>query len=395
MRASEEAADGRPFVGFKRHLRAEVVPGEAVYLLSVRGVTALHGRHVESLAPLLDGTRTLEGLLADASSTVPAAEAGRVIGDLARAKVIGYHSSGAAGEADESAAAYWDLAGLDGARAAAAVRSATVRLVTVGRVDAEDARSACHASGLEVTGPCGPAELGPAPAGAGFSLVLCDDYLAPELAEVDAWHRAAGRPWLLARPCGAEPWTGPVFRPDDGPCWSCLAHRLRAHRQSEIPVQRALGADGPVRRPPASVAAGRAMGLHMAVLEAAKWAAGVREASQDSVCTLDTLTMRSGHHTVQRRPQCPECGDARVEQKVDLVLEHLDIRPAGPGLDRVGALLRDGKQVAAVKAYRRITGAGLLEAKEAVDRMAAAGDGRASAGQPAGKPVSPGGSQGR
>ncbi|WP_107644830.1 MULTISPECIES: hypothetical protein [Streptomyces] len=86
---------------------------------------------------------------------------------------------------------------------------------------------------------------------------------------------------------------------------------------------------------------------------------------------------------------------ARVEQKVDLMLEHLDIRPAGPGLDRVGALLRDGKQVAAVKAYRRITGAGLLEAKEAVDRMAAAGDGRASAGQPAGKPVSPGGSQGR
>ncbi|KAF4407924.1 TOMM precursor leader peptide-binding protein [Streptomyces lycii] len=324
MRASEEAADGRPFVGFKRHLRAEVVPGEAVYLLSVRGVTALHGRHVESLAPLLDGTRTLEGLLADASSTVPAAEAGRVIGDLARAKVIGYHSSGAAGEADESAAAYWDLAGLDGARAAAAVRSATVRLVTVGRVDAEDARSACHASGLEVTGPCGPAELGPAPAGAGFSLVLCDDYLAPELAEVDAWHRAAGRPWLLARPCGAEPWTGPVFRPDDGPCWSCLAHRLRAHRQSEIPVQRALGADGPVRRPPASVAAGRAMGLHMAVLEAAKWAAGVREASQDSVCTLDTLTMRSGHHTVQRRPQCPECGDpglvaARGQRPVTVV----------------------------------------------------------------------------
>ncbi|MFD0394673.1 hypothetical protein ACFQ3Z_29685 [Streptomyces nogalater] len=30
-------------LGFKRHLRAAVVPGEAAYLLSQRGVTALRG----------------------------------------------------------------------------------------------------------------------------------------------------------------------------------------------------------------------------------------------------------------------------------------------------------------------------------------------------------------
>lgn len=324
MRAHEEVADGRPFVGFKRHLRAEVVAGEAVYLLSVRGVTALHGEHVQALAPLLDGTRTLERLLRDAAPAVPAAVAGRVVGELARAKVIGYHSAGSGAAAGPNpAAAYWDLAGLDGARAAASVGTTPVRIVTVGRVDAEGAHAACLASGLTVAGSYEERELatgasaGTGSSGAGnagtgsaaFSLVLCEDYLAPGLAEVDAWHRAAGQPWLLARPCGAEPWVGPVFRPADGPCWSCLAHRLRAHRQSELPVQRALGAAGPVRRPAASVAAGRVLGVHIAVLEAAKWAAGVRQETQRSVATLDTLGLRTAHHTVRRRPQCPACGD--------------------------------------------------------------------------------------
>jgi ribosomal protein S12 methylthiotransferase accessory factor len=140
-------------------------------------------------------------------------------------------------------------------------------------------------------------------------LVLCDDYLAPGLRSVDAWHRERGLPWLLARPYGDEPWVGPVFRPGEGACWACLAHRVRTHRRSEIPLQRAVGADAPLPRPVASLAAGRVMGLRMAVLEAAKWLAGVRNAEQDSVCVLDTLNLRTGHHPAHRRPQCPECGD--------------------------------------------------------------------------------------
>lgn len=51
-------ADDRTRLGFRRHLRATVVPGEAVYLVSHRGVTALHGDPAEVLAPLLDGSRS-------------------------------------------------------------------------------------------------------------------------------------------------------------------------------------------------------------------------------------------------------------------------------------------------------------------------------------------------
>ncbi|MGW5660020.1 ribosomal protein L7/L12 [Streptomyces sp. NPDC003758] len=60
---------------------------------------------------------------------------------------------------------------------------------------------------------------------------------------------------------------------------------------------------------------------------------------------------------------------ARVERKLDLVLDHLGLHEADPDLERVAALLLDGKNIQAIKVYREITGAGLKEAKEAVERM--------------------------
>jgi len=45
-----------------RHLSTAVVPGDAVYVLSEDGATALSGPHLESLVPLLDGTRDFAAL---------------------------------------------------------------------------------------------------------------------------------------------------------------------------------------------------------------------------------------------------------------------------------------------------------------------------------------------
>ncbi|MEC4017643.1 TOMM precursor leader peptide-binding protein [Streptomyces sp. H27-D2] len=299
-----------PLVGFKQHLRAEAVAGEAVYLLSAGGVTALHGPHIEALAPLLDGTRTLSTVLKEASATMPMAEAGRAVGRLAEAKLIGYRAAARGGRVDSAVQAYWDLAGLESCAAEESIARTSVSVLTVGRADPEAAHAACRAAGLTVSGAGG----GPAaPDGAAdFLLVLCDDYLAPELAELDAGCRAAGRPWLLAKPYGAETWVGPVFTPAKGPCWSCLAQRLRGHRAAEGPVQRALRTDRPLPVPEASLAAGRAMGLQAAVLETAKWVAGMRHPGQQAVYVVDTFNLRARHHPVSRRPQCPECGDPEL-----------------------------------------------------------------------------------
>lgn len=288
-----------PRIGFRRHLHAAVVPGEAVYLMSERGVTALRGPHAEVLAPLLDGSRTPDEVVGLASQAMSARQARAAIEQLATAGLVGVRT---ADGADAAGAAYWDLAGLDGDRAARELLTATVRVVALGGTDAAEAEAACRASGLTVR-QTGDATL---------TLVLCDDYLDPRLAALDAEHRASGRPYLLAKPGSATPWIGPVFRPDEGACWHCLAERLRGHRRSEQPVQRALGLDGPLRRPEASLAAGRQVGLNAAVLEAAKWLAGVRHDGQGVITAVDTLGLETSRHKVVRRPQCLACGDPGV-----------------------------------------------------------------------------------
>ncbi|MEU1628989.1 ribosomal protein L7/L12 [Streptomyces sp. NPDC020096] len=60
----------------------------------------------------------------------------------------------------------------------------------------------------------------------------------------------------------------------------------------------------------------------------------------------------------------------QLERKLDAILDHLGIEVAGPDLRKVDELLQEGKTIAAIKAYREATGAGLKEAKDAVDEMA-------------------------
>nr|WP_202528621.1 TOMM precursor leader peptide-binding protein [Streptomyces sp. SID486] len=282
-------------------MRSVVVPDEAVYLVSGRGVRAVRGTPAEALAPLLDGTRTPDEVLRAAAGNPEAPGASpdelrRALAELWSAGLLRARSAGAPAPDDPSAEAFWDLAGT------APPAGAPVRLLVLGGpVGHAQAAAACAESGLTVVPPDA--------VDAAVTLVLCADYLDPRLADVDAHQRAAGRPWILARPGGPTPWTGPVFRPGDGPCWHCLAERLRLQRGSEAPLHRALGSTGPVDRPDASLAATRALGLHTAVLETAKYLAGTPGPVRDAVHVLDTGTLAVDRHPVVHRPQCPACGD--------------------------------------------------------------------------------------
>ncbi|WP_323379198.1 TOMM precursor leader peptide-binding protein [Streptomyces durbertensis] len=274
----------------------DVVPDEAVYVLSEQGTTVLHGAGVRDLVPLLDGSRTLDGVLADAPPHLPPVEVCELIGELARADLVGYRDPAV----DPAVEAYWELAGVGGPGALASVRATPVEVVALGNADGSAVREECRAAGLQLAGSA---------RSAAFSVVVCEDYLDPALAELDRARRAARQPWLLARSGGPEVWVGPVFGVPDGPCWRCLQHRLRGHRSSQAAVQQALGLAGPVPLPPASLAAVRMLALHTTVLEALKWVAGMRYPGQRAVCRLDTRTLASRHHEVPRRPQCPGCGD--------------------------------------------------------------------------------------
>ncbi|MET9832144.1 ribosomal protein L7/L12 [Streptomyces sp. NPDC006385] len=60
---------------------------------------------------------------------------------------------------------------------------------------------------------------------------------------------------------------------------------------------------------------------------------------------------------------------ARVERKLDLIMDNLGLRDDDPRMNEVVGLVREGKKIPAIKLYREITGAGLKEAKDAVERI--------------------------
>ncbi|WP_410573492.1 TOMM precursor leader peptide-binding protein [Amycolatopsis sp. cmx-4-61] len=270
-----------PLVGFKRHLSTAVVPGDAVYVLSEDGATALRGPHLESLVPLLDGTRDFAALRRDLPAGVPADEASGVLTRLAEAGLIGLRPAAATPES-----AYWDAVGGEPVRG---------RVALIGG-DAT-AAGVLHSAGLTVAED------------ADLSIVLCHDYLDERLSEVDAEHRAAGRPWLLAKPLGARVWIGPFFTPGDGPCRHCLAARLWGNRPAEAHVREALGLPGPVPRPDVTLTPLTAVALNLVALEAVKWLAGQRYPGQRTLWTFDSRDLTGERHEVRARPQCPSCGN--------------------------------------------------------------------------------------
>ncbi|NUL02198.1 TOMM precursor leader peptide-binding protein [Streptomyces lunaelactis] len=292
-----------PRIGFRRHLTTAVVPGEATYLVSEQGVTAIEGEAVAVLAPLLDGSRDLSALVRDTQGLLSPTELGSLLGKLTQANLVtGCAAPPQADFTDKDAAAFWEAAGLEAASAGEALTRGRVRLLDLASLGGTATRGAFLNVGVALSGPGGCA----------LTVVLCDDYLLPQLKEIDKEQRRSGRPWMLAKPHGVEPWIGPVFQPGEGACWNCMAYRLNHHRQPEQHVGQALGLSSAAAPPRATIAASRSLALQAIALEAAKWIAGYRDSSQMAIRVLDNLSLSVRSHPVGQRPQCPDCGDPRL-----------------------------------------------------------------------------------
>lgn len=59
---------------------------------------------------------------------------------------------------------------------------------------------------------------------------------------------------------------------------------------------------------------------------------------------------------------------ARIERKLDAIMTQLGIELHSHDMDDIRDLIASGQKIAAIKAYRERTGAGLAEAKDAIDR---------------------------
>jgi ribosomal protein L7/L12 len=62
---------------------------------------------------------------------------------------------------------------------------------------------------------------------------------------------------------------------------------------------------------------------------------------------------------------------AQLERKIDMILDHLGIEHHDDFEDQLASLLGQGQKIQAIKLYREATGAGLKDAKDAVEAIAA------------------------
>ncbi|MGH7580495.1 MAG: TOMM precursor leader peptide-binding protein [Gemmatimonadales bacterium] len=128
-------------------------------------------------------------------------------------------------------------------------------------------------------------------------VVLADDYLRPELGDINRRALQAGQSWLLVKTSGDVGWVGPFFVPGKTCCWTCLEHRLRRN----LPVRSYWWSTPsapafPVSRVPLGTIPARVTNGSWR-----RWAG--------AVATYEPGCARPHRHSIPRRPQCVACGD--------------------------------------------------------------------------------------
>lgn len=278
------------------HLRLGVLPPDRVVFVGEAGHQILRGRSCALVAPLIDGRRTPDEIIAALSGDVDAAQIAYVLELLETKKLI----DEATDAIPRPVSAYWNAFGVATTVAAERLRRTPVHVVAVGDVPANELTSELRANCVEVVDDLA----------APLTVVVTDDYLRHDLAELNRRAVESHRTWMLCKPLGMELWLGPIFKPHDTGCWACLAQRLRANRDMEMFLQDRTGASE-FFIPAATLPATMRTALSMAATEIAKWIVlGTNPKLEGKLVTLSTTLLETRQHTLVRRPQCDVCGDA-------------------------------------------------------------------------------------
>ena len=278
------------------HLRFRDIGEQRALLVSESFNTLLHGQLYCDLLPLVDGRRPSDEIAAALQGTYLAATVSDAIVSLSGK---GYLVSAEHGM-DRDRAAYWSSLG-------ASPRWVERRLAQ---------------SSVEVAESGGPLarnlEEGGARVGTGdpgLTVIVCDDYLDAGLEGVNRRRLEKGGAWTLVRPRGMQALFGPVFPAGgEGPCWDCLAYRLRNHQEVHSFLRNVSGEDASFKPFASQPGVVRALYGLMAA-EILKWLVlGEATPIQAHVIAVDVGTLESSRHRVTRRPQCPACGDEALRR---------------------------------------------------------------------------------
>ena len=277
------------------HLQFHDIGDRRALLVSESFNTLLHGGLYCDLLPLVDGRRMLDEIVAALEGAHAASD---VLAAIVSLSAKGYVVSAEHGM-DRGRAAYWSSLG-------ASPRWVERRLAETRVAIEGGGRLIRH---LEESG---------ARVGTGdpdLTVIVCDDYLEPHLAEINRRKLKERAPWIPVRPRGMEALFGPVFRADgEGACWDCLAYRLGNHREVHGFLRSVAGekaAFKPFAAQPAVLDA--LYGLIAA--EIVKWLV-LDEAApiHQHAIAMNVGTFASSRHRVMRRPQCRACGDEELHR---------------------------------------------------------------------------------
>lgn len=280
---------------FKPHLTAQVLPGEGVLLLSEAGSRALHGRVYELIAPLLDGRRSTDAIVDALADRLSGAEVYYGLMQLEKNGHLVEHNAAIPPET----AAFWEGLGVSASTAQRLLREQRIGLNVVGAADAVPLQAALEALGIRM------AENDTAP---DLILVVTDDYQRRGLEAINADHVVSGRPWLLVRLNGHEPWIGPLYRGRDTGCHACLLKRLQRHQAVQRFAARKLGLDEAPALARAALGASQRMAAELAALEVAKFLAGAPAQIDGKVLSIDSYQGQMTQHRLLKDPYCPVCG---------------------------------------------------------------------------------------
>jgi ribosomal protein S12 methylthiotransferase accessory factor len=200
----------------------------------------------------------------------------------------------------DAAAGYWATLGIPLEMAANNLRKCKVRVQSVDAKGAKQLGAALRKLGVRVVDRS-----------ADLTVVLVDDYLEGKLEQLNRQHLSDRTPWLLVQPSGVFPLVGPVFSPGKGPCWTCLAERMKRNREVRAMLDRRQARRVAVS-PLAKDSLGHS-GIELAAVEIAKAiASDFRTPLNDHLVSLDLSGPTIVKHYVPRRPQCPSCGRKKL-----------------------------------------------------------------------------------
>jgi bacteriocin biosynthesis cyclodehydratase domain-containing protein len=283
---------------FAPNFTAYVLPPHSVCLYSETRKFFLHGELYCALATAIGKNGKSAGaLLSELQTKFPTDKIEEAIRRLIDRRYVVSASKSSNG----TVAGYWASLGLSPEDAERNLKACRVRVEAVDVEGAKELTRALRDLGVNIVNRSPD-----------LTITLANDYLERRLGELNQQRVSDKTPWLLVQPSGVSPLVGPVFRPGESACWTCMFDRMIRNREIKGFLER--GSAQPVAVSPLVRKTIGQSAIQFAAVEIAKAiASGFRTDLRDHIASFDLTGAVIAKHYVAKRPQCPTCGSKKLQ----------------------------------------------------------------------------------